>query len=316
MLTADGEKQIVCGAPNARAGIKVVVSKPGDYIPGIDTTIKVGKIRGVESHGMMLSEREMELSDAHAGIVELPPTRPVGARYIDVVPFDPVIDIAITPNRPDALGVAGIARDLAARGLGTPDDPAPVEPIPGAFPCPVGGLPRARRRARGLPALRRPADPRRPERPLAAVAAGPAARHRPAPDLGARRHHQLHHLRPQPAAARLRRRQAERRRSPSGWPAPARRSHALDGKDYTFDGSETLVCDATGPEAIGGVMGGMRTGCTEATSSVFVEAAWFDPVRTARTGRRLRDQLRRPLPLRARRRPGLHPARASSSRPG
>ena len=124
VATADGEKQIVCGAPNARAGIKVVVAAPGDYIPGIDTTIKVGKIRGVESHGMMLSEREMELSDEHDGIVELPPDAPVGARYIDVVPFDPVIDVAITPNRPDALGVAGIARDLAARGLGTLIDPA------------------------------------------------------------------------------------------------------------------------------------------------------------------------------------------------
>ena len=98
VLTADGEKQIVCGAPNARAGIKVVISKPGDYIPGIDTTIKVGKIRGVESHGMMLSEREMELSDAHDGIVELPPDAPVGARYIDVVPFDPVIDVADHPE--------------------------------------------------------------------------------------------------------------------------------------------------------------------------------------------------------------------------
>ena len=80
VATADGEKQIVCGAPNARAGIKVVVAKPGDYIPGIDTTIKVGRIRGVESHGMMLSEREMELSDAHEGIVELAPDAPVGAR--------------------------------------------------------------------------------------------------------------------------------------------------------------------------------------------------------------------------------------------
>ena len=134
VLTADGEKQIVCGAPNARAGIKVVVAEPGDYIPGIDTTIKVGKIRGVESHGMMLSEREMQLSDAHTGIVELDPDAPVGARYIDVVPFDPVIDVAITPNRPDALGVAGIARDLAARGLGR-SRPRPSSPSPAPSPA-------------------------------------------------------------------------------------------------------------------------------------------------------------------------------------
>lgn len=105
VATSTGETQIVCGAPNARAGIKVVVSKPGDYIPGLDLTIKVGKIRGVESHGMMLSEREMKLSDEQDGIAELPADAPVGARYVDVVKFDPVIEIAITPNRPDALGV-------------------------------------------------------------------------------------------------------------------------------------------------------------------------------------------------------------------
>ena len=137
VLTAAGELQIICGAPNARAGIKVVIAAPGDYIPGIDTTIKVGKIRGIESHGMMLSEREMELSDAHDGIVELDASAEVGARYIDLHPSDPVIDIAITPNRPDALGVAGVARDLAARGLGKLVSPA-IEPVPGTFPCPVG----------------------------------------------------------------------------------------------------------------------------------------------------------------------------------
>ena len=137
VLTANGEKQIICGAPNARAGIKVVIASPGDYIPGIDTTIKVGKIRGIESHGMMLSEREMEISDAHDGIVELDASAEVGARYIDLHPSDPVIDIAITPNRPDALGVAGVARDLAARGLGRLITPA-IDPVPGTYPCPIG----------------------------------------------------------------------------------------------------------------------------------------------------------------------------------
>ncbi|MEL6680525.1 MAG: YtpR family tRNA-binding protein, partial [Pseudomonadota bacterium] len=134
--TDQGMKQIICGAPNARAGIKVVVAHPGAYIPGIDTTIQVGKIRGVESHGMMCSERELELSDAHDGIIELPEDAPTGARYIDTIETDPMIEIAITPNRPDALGVAGIARDLAARGLGTLKTPA-VEPIPGTYPSPI-----------------------------------------------------------------------------------------------------------------------------------------------------------------------------------
>jgi phenylalanyl-tRNA synthetase beta chain len=121
--TDEGESQIICGAPNAREGITVVVAKPGTYVPGIDTTIQVGKIRGVESHGMMCSEREMELSDEHDGIIELP-SGEVGQRFTDWLAqndpakIDPVIEIAITPNRQDALGVHGIARDLAARGLG------------------------------------------------------------------------------------------------------------------------------------------------------------------------------------------------------
>ncbi len=119
--TDAGMTQIICGAPNARAGIRVVVAKPGAYVPGIDTTIGVGKIRGIESHGMMCSEREMELSDEHDGIIELPGDPPVGMAFADWLAehdpakIDPVIEIAITPNRPDALGVRGIARDLAAR---------------------------------------------------------------------------------------------------------------------------------------------------------------------------------------------------------
>ena len=122
--TDEGLKQIICGAPNAREGITVVVAKPGVYVPGIDITIGVGKIRGIESFGMMASEREMELSDEHDGIIELP-SGDVGDRFVDWLAandpakVDPVIEIAITPNRPDALGVRGIARDLAARGLGT-----------------------------------------------------------------------------------------------------------------------------------------------------------------------------------------------------
>ncbi|MEO0390804.1 MAG: YtpR family tRNA-binding protein, partial [Pseudomonadota bacterium] len=141
VATDEGTKQIICGAPNAREGITVVVAKPGVYVPGIDTTIGVGKIRGIESFGMMASEREMELSDEHDGIIELP-SGEVGERFVDWLAandpakVDPVIEIAITPNRPDALGVRGIARDLAARGLGTLK-PLPEVPVDGAFPCPV-----------------------------------------------------------------------------------------------------------------------------------------------------------------------------------
>ena len=139
--TDAGKTQIICGAPNAREGITVVVAKPGVYVPGIDTTIGVGKIRGIESYGMMCSEREMELSDEHDGIIELP-SGEVGDRFVDWLAendpakVDTVIEIAITPNRPDALGVRGIARDLAARGLGTLKA-RDTDPIKGAFPCPI-----------------------------------------------------------------------------------------------------------------------------------------------------------------------------------
>ena len=286
VLTRDGEKQIVCGAPNARAGIKVVVAAPGDYIPGIDTTIKVGRIRGVESHGMMLSEREMQLSDEHDGIVELAPDAPVGAPYVDVVPSDPVIEIAVTPNRPDALGVAGIARDLAARGLGRLLTPA-IEPVPGAFPCPVAVYLAPDVAGEACPLfvgrlIRGVTNGPSPEwlqdrlraiglRPISAlVDITNYITHDRARPLHVFDADKLHG----PVTVRLAR--------------PGEKLTALDGKDYAFDGSETLVCDANGPEAIGGVIGGLRTGVTEATTDVFVEAAWFDPIRTARTGRRLR----------------------------
>ena len=141
VMTDEGESQIICGAPNARGGITVVIAKPGTYVPGIDTTIQVGKIRGIESFGMMCSEREMELSEEHDGIIELA-SGEVGQPFTDWLAendpakVDPVIEIAITPNRPDALGVRGIALDLAARGLGTLK-PAPVTPVAGTFPCPI-----------------------------------------------------------------------------------------------------------------------------------------------------------------------------------
>ena len=139
--TDNGEVQIICGAPNAIEGILVVVAKPGVYVPGIDTTIGVGKIRGIESHGMMCSEREMELSDEHDGIIELPSGEtgePYGNWLLKNAPekVDAVVEIAITPNRPDALGVRGIARDLAARGLGDLK-PMDIQPIPGKFKCPI-----------------------------------------------------------------------------------------------------------------------------------------------------------------------------------
>ena len=129
--------QVVCGAPNARAGLLGVFGAPGAYVPGSDLTLKVAAIRGVESRGMMCSVRELELGDEHDGIIELPQDAPVGAGYAAWAGLDdPVIDVAITPNRQDAMGVYGIARDLAAAGVGTLK-PIAVQEIAGSFPCPI-----------------------------------------------------------------------------------------------------------------------------------------------------------------------------------
>src|SRR4051794_20314579 len=138
--TGAGEPvQVVCGAPNARTGMKGVFSPPGTYIPGKKITLGVGTIRGVESRGMLVSEAEMELSDDHEGIIDLPDDAPVGEPYAKWAGLgDPVIEINLTPNRPDCTGVHGIARDLVAADMGKFIDPAP-KPVKGAFPCPVAG---------------------------------------------------------------------------------------------------------------------------------------------------------------------------------
>ena len=132
------EVQVVCGAPNARTGLIGVFAPPGTHVPGTGVDLKPGVIRGVESNGMLCSERELMLSDDHDGIIELPADAPLGARFIDYRGLnDPVIEIKVTPNRPDALGVHGIARDLAARGMGKLK-PVTVTPVPGSFPTPIG----------------------------------------------------------------------------------------------------------------------------------------------------------------------------------
>ncbi|MEO0638023.1 MAG: YtpR family tRNA-binding protein, partial [Pseudomonadota bacterium] len=129
--------QVVCGAPNAETGLIGAFAAPGTYVPGLDVTLSVGKIRGVESFGMMCSERELEMSDEHDGIISLPDDAPVGTPFADYAGLnDPVIEIGITPNRPDALGVSGIARDLAAYGIGEVKTPA-APSIAGEGPCPV-----------------------------------------------------------------------------------------------------------------------------------------------------------------------------------
>ena len=156
------EVQVICGAPNAKTGMKGVFAPVGSYVPGIDTTLKAGKIRGVESNGMLVSEREMGISDEHEGIIELDPDAPLGKPFAKVMGLDdPVFDIAITPNRADCLGVRGVARDLAAAGMGTLKDDPRLAAVAGTDqPVPRAGQPDARGADRGDRAgiLRHPDD--------------------------------------------------------------------------------------------------------------------------------------------------------------
>jgi phenylalanyl-tRNA synthetase beta chain len=284
--TGSGVLQVVCGAPNARAGMKGVFAPSGTHIPGTGLDLKPVKIRGVESNGMLCSEREMELSDEHDGIIELDPDAPVGAPYAELAGLnDPVIEIAITPNRQDCLGVHGIARDLAAAGLGKLKGAAP-KTVKGSFKssvqvvlefdkqhadaCPlfVGRLIRG---------IKNGASPDWLQRRLKAIGLRPISalvditnyitfdRGRP-----------LHVFDAGKLQGDIRVRLAKE----------GEQVLALDGETYKLDGSECAITDDSGAIGLGGVIGGEGTGCDENTTEVFVEAALFDPLRTAMTGRR------------------------------
>ena len=288
--TDEGEKQIVCGAPNARAGITVVLAKPGDYVPGIDVTLSVGKIRGVESHGMMASERELELSDEHDGIIELP-SGEIGQSFADWLGkndparVDPVIEIAITPNRGDALGVRGIARDLAARGLGKLK-PCTVTPVEASFASPVNvsidddtadGCPVFYGRL--IRGVKNGPSPAWLQAQLRAIGLRPISflvdvtnyftydQNRP-----------LHVFDADKVKGDLRVHRAK----------GGEKIVALDDKEYTLEAGMIAISDETGVESIAGIMGGEVTGCTEETVNVFVESAYWDPVQIATTGRKLK----------------------------
>jgi phenylalanyl-tRNA synthetase beta chain len=282
--TGDGKPiQVVCGAPNARAGMTGVFVPPGAYIPGKDMTLAVGTIRGVESRGMLVSEAELKISDNHDGIIDLPGDAPVGANYAQWAGLDdPMIEINLTPNRSDCTGVHGIARDLAAADMGRFKDAA-IKPVKGAFPCPVGVkidspdlCPAfALRLVRGV--KNGPSPPWLQKR-LIAIGLRPINalvditnfitydRGRP-----------LHVF----DAAKVRGNLTVRR---------ARNGEtllALDGKTYTLDDSICVIADDEGVESLAGVMGGEKTGCSETTTDVLIESALWEPSNIAQTGRRL-----------------------------
>ncbi|WP_156678041.1 phenylalanine--tRNA ligase subunit beta [Sphingomonas profundi] len=275
--------QVVCGAPNARAGLVGVFGAPGTYVPGLDVTLKVAAIRGVESRGMMCSMRELMLSDEHDGIIDLPEDAPVGAPYAVYAGLDdPVIDVAITPNRQDCMGMRGIARDLAAAGLGTLK-PLAAPAISGTFPCPVpiriedeAGCPAFYGRV--VRGVRNDPSPEWLSARLKAVGQRPIS-----VLVDITNYVLLDHGRPLHVydVARL----------SGGLVARKARAGetlaALNGKTYAPPATATVIADDAAVLGIGGIMGGEPSGVTEATTDVLIECAFFDPETIARTGQAL-----------------------------
>ncbi|NOX39185.1 MAG: phenylalanine--tRNA ligase subunit beta [Alphaproteobacteria bacterium] len=281
------EVQVVCGAPNARTGLVGVFAPVGSYVPGIDMVLKPGVIRDVASNGMLCSERELMVSDEHDGIIELSEDAPMGALFIDYTNRnDPVIDIAITPNRPDALGVEGVARDLAARGLGTLKTPK-TQAVTGSFKSKINVTIDAEVQAKACPVfmgrlikdVKNGPSPQWLQDRLRAIGLRPISalvdvtnfftydRNRP-----------LHVFDADKVQGDLR----------VHFASGGEGLTALDDKDYRLDAGMMAISDGQGVQSIAGIMGGVQTGCTETTQNVFVESAYWDPITIAATGRKLK----------------------------
>jgi phenylalanyl-tRNA synthetase beta chain len=277
--------QVVCGAPNARAGLVGAFAAPGTYVPGIDVTLTVGNIRGVESHGMMCSEKELEISDNHDGIIDLPPDAPVGTSYAAYAGLDdPMIDVNLTPNRPDCTGVYGIARDLAASGLGrlrprsTPkiavDGETPTKvriDLDDARLCPGFALRLVRGVSNGP-------SPKWMQQRLLAIGLRPISAL-----VDITNYMTFDQGRPMHVfdAAKVKGDLVVRR---------AREGEtvlALDTREYKLSPGNVVISDDNGVESIGGVMGGEHSGCDENTRDVLIESALWDALNVAKTGRGL-----------------------------
>ncbi len=277
--------QVVCGAPNARTGMVGVFAAEGTTIPGSGLVLKAGEIRGEKSSGMMVSEREMGLSNEHTGIIEMPDGTPLGAPFAPLMGLDdPVIEIAVTPNRPDCLGVSGVARDLAAAGTGTRTTVEP-QPVKGTFPCPVKvtldlddaalAPAFALRMVRGV---KNGPSPDWLQKKLRAVGLRPINALVDITNLlTVDRARPLHVF----DAAKVKGDLSVRRA------AKGESLTALDGKTYTLDDSMVVIADGNGPQSLAGIMGGESTGCTDETVDVLIESALWSPLNIARTGRAL-----------------------------
>ena len=285
--TEQGVIQAVCGAPNARTGMKGIVALPGSYIPGTKITLEKGMIRGQESQGMLCSERELMISQEHDGIIEVEGDWPIGTPAVTALGLDdPMIYVKVTPNRPDALGVRGIARDLAAKGLGKLK-PLDARPVPGTFTSPInvsldfpGGdtKPCPLFVGRYFKGIKNGPSPEWLKRRLKAIGLRPISAlvditnyitfsyGRP-----------LHVFDAAKVTGNIRARMAKE----------GEQIVALDGKTYQLTSEMTVIADDENAEAIAGIIGGEASSCSEATTEVFLEAAYFDSLRTAATGRKL-----------------------------
>ena len=281
--TIDGRREIVCGAPNARAGLTTIYAPLGAYVPGSGVTLEARPVRGVVSNGMLCSARELEVSEEGDGILELDEALPVGRLAAEVFGADPVIDFEVTPNRPDWLGVDGIARDLAAVGLGELKV-QPVEPVAGQFPCPIEVVLQDREACpmfagRVIRGVRNGPSPEWLQVRLRAIGLRPISALVDVTNfLSYDRDRPLHVY----DAGRISGDTLTVRLARAG-----ERMAALDGRTYPLTPEMTVIADESGVIDLGGVMGGASTGVSDATTDVFLEAAWFDPLRTAQTGREL-----------------------------
>lgn len=275
--------QIVCGAPNARAGLVGVLGHPGDHVPGLDVTLKLAAIRGVESQGMMCSMRELELGDSHEGIIELPSDAPVGTAYVDYAQLDdPVFDIAITPNRQDCMGVRGIARDLAAAGLGKLK-PLSVPTVNAKGTCPIQIRTED---PEGCPAFfgRVVNGVTNGAAPDWMTARLKSAGQRPISALvDITNYVMLDHGRPLHVydLARLSGALVARKAK------DGETLTALNEKNYTLDATMTVIADDKEVHDIGGIMGGEHSGVSASTADIVIECAYFTPETIARTGQKL-----------------------------
>jgi phenylalanyl-tRNA synthetase beta chain len=278
--------QVVCGAPNAHTGMKGVFARPGTVIPASGETLKVSSIRGVESRGMLCSERELLLSDEHQGIIELETDLPAGAAAAHALGLDdPLFDVAITPNRGDCTSVVGIARDLAAAGIGRLKNTDAI-PVPGAFASPIGislNFPAGAENAcpifagRCIRNVRNGPSPAWLQARLRAIGLRPISALVDVTNFIANdRGRPLHVFDADKLLGSMQARFARAGEIVT----------ALDGRSYALDAETVVIADDQRALSVAGIIGGEDTGCTEETRNVFVESAWFDPQRIASSGRR------------------------------